>query len=95
MNYNKHNDTLSLSPCATEPVPEATLSEIVRNNSTYMNDIDCVISNLYTHLYGCPEQKFGANEEAPTCMMEEVTNQSRKLLIINEKLAMICSKLGM
>jgi hypothetical protein len=94
MNYDKHGDTLSLSPCATEPRPEATLSEIVRNNSSDLDNLDYVINLLYTHLYGCTEPRNESTEEAPTCMMEEVTNQSRKLRIINEKLAKICSKLG-
>ena len=94
MNYNNHNDTISLSPCANQAPPEVTLTDIVRTNSSDLKNIDYVVNSLYTHLYGNIAPHDASNETDPTCLRDEITAQSHKLLVINEKLALICAKLG-
>lgn len=95
MNYNKHDDTLSLSPCANQPLPEVNLTDIVRENSVSLGNLYYVVNNLYTHLYGDSNPCNIEDNANPTCLWDEVTNQARTLLLINEKLALICTKLGM
>lgn len=95
MNYDKHGDTLSLSPCANQPLPEANLTDIVRENSAHLGNLYYVVNNLYTHLYGNTNPCNVSDSKAPECIWDEVTDQTRTLLLINEKLALICTKLGM
>ncbi len=94
MNYDKHGDTLSLSPCANQPLPEPNLTDIIRENSASLNTLYYTVNNLYTHLYGDTTPCNVEKSTDPTCLWDEVTNQVRTLLLINEKLALICTKLG-
>ena len=100
MNYNNY-DTCTNIPCPESnlctqaPLPEATLSDIVRNNTVDINNIKYVLENIYRHLYGNPEEKTGPCNEKPECLRDELLDQSHNLTAINEKLARICSKLGM
>ena len=103
INYDSEfykNETLSPSPCAAsncanQPLPEATLADIVRENSASLGTLCYVVNNLYTHLYGDTNPCNVADNEGPTCLWDEVAEQARTLHLINEKLAMICHKLGM
>lgn len=94
MNYNKHDDTLSLSPCANQPLPEANLTDLIRNNSVDIRSIDSIVNAIYTHLYGKIDAGNMPSLGEPTCLRDEVVNQSHNLVAINEKLALICTKLG-
>lgn len=95
MNYDKHGDTLSLSPCANQPLPEANLTDIIRENSASLNTLCVVVDKLYAHLYGNTNPCNVSDSKTPACLWDEVTDQARTLLLINEKLALICTKLGM
>jgi hypothetical protein len=97
MNYINDN-TVSYTAgdtCAQAPLPEATLSDIVRSNTVDINNIKYVLENMYQHLYGNPEEKTGQVNKEPECFRDEIVAQSHNLTAINEKLARICSKLGM
>lgn len=97
LNYESEhykNDTIIPNPCATQPLREATLADIARSNSAGLDTLYYTVNKLYTHLYGdtIPHNTEGNAE--PTCLWDEVANQARTLLLINEKLALICAKLG-
>lgn len=93
MNY----DYNSTGMCSNEQhaLPEATLSDIVRENSVHINSIKYTLECMYRHLYGGSENPNDGCTEKPECMRDELTEQTRTLLIINENLARISSKLGM
>lgn len=102
LNYESEhykNDTIGLSPCASncanEKLPEVTLTEIARSNSVALNTLQHAVNNLYTHLYGDTTPCTTEGNTGPTCLWDELTNQSRTLLLTTEKLTLICNKLGM
>lgn len=97
MKYIKECDiTCSTGDTYTQaPLPEATLTDIVRDNTVSIHNIMHVVDAMYQHLYGNPEEKMGSNIEDSKCFRDEILAQSQNLLVINEKLARICSKLGM
>ena len=96
MNYNDYNSTACPEAnCAQAPLPEATVSDTVRENTIHINNIKYVLENMYRHLYGASEERTGCCSEKPECLRDELIDQSRALLIINENLARISSKLGM
>ena len=95
MNYNYDN-----IPCPDEnnkkvPLPEPSLSDVVRENTIHINNIKYVLENMYQHLYGATDERTPNCSEKPECLRDELIEQSHTLLIINENLARISSKLGM
>lgn len=98
MNYNLKDIQSAVSTineaCTQVPLPEATLSDIVRSNSIDLSNLDYAVNNLYKHLYGDAAPRNIPEGTDPTCLRDEITSQSHKLLIINETLALICAKLG-
>ena len=95
MNYINTESYTAGDTCTQNPLPEATLSDIVRSNTGEINNIKYVIDSMYQHLYGNPEEKTGLVSKEPECFRDEIVDQSRNLVAINEMLARICAKLGM